>query len=75
MANGPQRLMRWMLSTEQPEPLDLDHSAQADIAWAADEIESLRAEVERLRRLLDRAATLIGEYELGIAAGGDDDVR
>jgi len=32
------RLTRWQLSFEQPESLDLDHEAQTDIAWAADEI-------------------------------------
>jgi len=37
-----QRLTRWMLVNEQPEPLDLDHEAQKDIAWAADEILRLR---------------------------------
>ena len=32
-----------MLHHEQPEPLDLDHEAQKDIAWAADKIESLES--------------------------------
>ncbi len=36
------RLTRWQLRHEQPEPLDLDHEAQNDIAWAADEIMRLR---------------------------------
>jgi hypothetical protein len=40
-----QRLTRWMLVTEQPEPLDLDHEAQKDFAWAADEILRLRAAI------------------------------
>lgn len=39
------RLLRWMLRHEQPAALDLDHPAQVDIAWAADRIADLEAEV------------------------------
>lgn len=43
-----QRLSRWILGPEQPTPycLDLDHPAQDDIAWAADEIARLTAALE-----------------------------
>jgi hypothetical protein len=42
------RLVRWMLPQEQPAPLSLEHPVQEDLAAAADEI-------ERLRALLDKA--------------------
>lgn len=50
-----QRLTRWMLRHEQPEPLDLDHPAQEDIAWAADKILWLTAEVKALKALCKEA--------------------
>lgn len=42
------RLTRWMLMFEQPEPLDLGHEAQKDLAWAADEIIELSEKADRL---------------------------
>lgn len=73
MDKQPVRLTRWMLSHGQPAPLDLDHPAQEDIAWAADEILRLTAELEKsqerervLRIGIKRAtmsATTTDEYE------------
>ena len=49
--NTPERLLRWMLLCEQPERLPLEHGAQIDLAWAADEIARLTTEVEAARSL------------------------
>jgi len=42
LQNTPERLSRWMLLHEQPERLALEHMAQVDLAWAADEIATLK---------------------------------
>jgi len=49
MAKGPERLLKWMLDPS----FDLDHPAQVDIAWAADEIESLRATLKDIKDICD----------------------
>lgn len=44
------RLARWMLPSEQPAALDIDHPAQEDIAAACDEIERLRTALKIARQ-------------------------
>lgn len=68
MAKGPQRLMRWMLGYEQPKPysLDLDHPAMEDIAWAADEIQRLREQVDALRRAIRDCKDTLTEASLDL---------
>lgn len=50
-ANTLHRLTRWMLH-EQPERLPLEHKAQVDLAWAADEIARLRTVIIAIDRAL-----------------------
>lgn len=54
LPSTPPRLTRWMFAHEQPEHLPLDHKAQEDIAWAADEIAKLCAELARLRKVISQ---------------------
>ena len=51
------RLGRWMLFSEQPAPLSLEHPAQQDIADAIDEIQKLTAANEELIRGMTEMAT------------------
>ncbi len=46
LPNTPERLSRWMLLHEQPERLRLEHEAQIDLAWAADEIATLKSVIQ-----------------------------
>jgi hypothetical protein len=57
MAKGPERLTRWILGHTQPKKysLSIDHLAMEDIAWAADEIETLSSRLDTERRELDVA--------------------
>ena len=55
----PERLSRWMLMHEQPERLPLEHEAQIDIAWAADEIAKLRS---ALKFYSDEAAAIAKNF-------------
>jgi protein involved in temperature-dependent protein secretion len=48
--NVPERLTRWMLGHLQPirYSLSIDHPAQEDLAWAADEIDRLKEALETI---------------------------
>ena len=56
----PERLSRWMLLHEQPERLPLEHEAQIDIAWAADEIAKLK---EALKFYSDEAEAVAKNFD------------
>ena len=72
-----QRLTRWMITFEQPEPLDLDHQAQRDIAWAADEILTLQDRVDTQKIDIECAvediSTLVSAIRRIYAVSGEDE--
>ena len=62
MKHTPERLSRWMLLHEQPERLALEHVAQIDLAWAADEIDKLNQMTEEIRSQRMLADSLADDY-------------
>jgi hypothetical protein len=68
------RLMKWMLLSEQPAPLSLDHPVQQDIAAAADEIERLllhvltRTRADKLKNLHEHAVACRNELAFNESA-------
>lgn len=76
--NGPDRLTRWMLESQQPTPysLSLDHPAQADIAWAADRIAQLEKDydyaVETIQEIVNRVRPLL---PVALANADSDDCQ
>lgn len=64
-----ERLARWQLTHTAPAPLSIDHPVQDDIAAAADEIERLRALLDRYRGALEHVETL--SLQQGSHRGGD----
>ena len=64
MKHTPERLSRWMLLHEQPERLALEHVAQIDLAWAADEIAKLNQMGEEIRSQRMLADSLADDYRL-----------
>ena len=59
----PDRLVRWILSSTQPEQLSLDHAALIDIAWAADQIADLREHMAMLKEARQALELIKSDYE------------
>ena len=62
LSNTPERLSRWMLLHEQPERLPLEHEAQADLAWAADEIATLKGREETLETEKSALTQVVADF-------------